>query len=118
MSQKTKIEVCPICGKNTLQTTINTETKEKTCNCTECKFEHKIEKLKEGELYQENLAALTFFGNSYEHLTAMPEIKTLEDAEYKVREIEQINGVHVIKIVVLDHKMNQPMVVSGVMPAI
>ena len=115
MSQNTNIEVCPVCGHNTLKVTVNPETKERKCVCAECKFEHTTSKMPENMTYVQNLCYLKFFGNTYEHVVEANDVHTLADAEKKAQEIEQINGIQSIKIIVMDEEMQCPMVVSGVM---
>ena len=112
------IAICPICGKAALNVKINEETSEKERVCFECHYEHSVQISKNGTVNQETLCFLQFFGNSHKHVVTNPEIKTLADAEQKVKEIEQIHGIQLIEIAVNDRELGKTMVVSSKMPEV
>ena len=112
----TLIAICPICGKATLSVKINEETSEKERVCSECNYENRVQISKNGTVNQETLCFLQFCGNSHKHVVANAEIKTLADAEYKVKEVEQINGIQLIEIAVNDKELGCTMVVTSKIP--
>lgn len=112
----TLIAICPICGKAALSVKINEETGEKERICSECQYENSVKISKNGTVNQDTLCFLQFFGNSHKHVVTNSEIKTLADAEHKVKEVEQINGIQLIEIAVNDKDFGHTMVVTSKMP--
>lgn len=112
----TLIGVCPVCGNTTLSIQNNEETHEKERICSECHYENRVQVSKHGAVNQDTLCFLQFFGNSYKHVVANNEIKTLADAERKIAEVEQINGIEFIEIAVHDKELNKTIAISSKMP--
>lgn len=112
------IEICPICGKETLSINFNNKTREKVCICSECNFKHEVKVAPTNIKYQENLAFLQFFGNAYKHVVHIPELTTLAEVERRMQEIEHINGIQSIELVVIDKETGHTMIVSGEIPEV